>query len=503
MGCSPITGDDGLSTRRDALPSHYGPPYSRLGTSVAWCPDAGYLVGMPGTGMVMATNPASGLPTFVTVESGVGLAVACGTSSDGGLSTFAAGDGGAFRLLSDGGAMRLPASSGSGTGLPVVALSYDGDSVLLGAPPYALGVGLVLPGDAGSGFGAAVLQIPGFVVVGAPEEGSVTVFKLDGSVSTQLWGSSPGSRFGASLAWGTLTPGESPRLVIGAPGERRVYVVTMSNGAAVSTSMLPEAGPSPAAEFGAALAVEPLALLDAGVLHALWVGAPGNNEVDRFIAGELVQQAYGDTSAERFGAALVARPGGAAIGAPEYGSGSGALYFVDSTLARPAVLQSCAAGNDCPINCQLGECVAGVLCVAPVCTLGSCGCEVGFACDEPTQQCVAIPDAGEADAGEADAGVPDAGMSDAGMSDAGVSDAGVSDAGVSDAGVSDAGVSDAGMSDAGMSDAGETDAGHSTDAGVAPGAVSFTVSGCNAAPTMLLGWLTVLLARRRSTARSR
>ncbi len=26
------------------------------------------------------------------------------------------------------------------------------------------------------------------------EEGSVTVFKLDGSVSTQLWGSSPGSR---------------------------------------------------------------------------------------------------------------------------------------------------------------------------------------------------------------------------------------------------------------------------------------------------------------------
>lgn len=473
LGCVPIAGQEpAVATRRDPLASYFGLPDSRFGTSLAWCPDAGYLVGMPGNGMVMSLNQGSGLPTFITVESGVGLAVACGQNPTGGAFAFAAGDGGAFRLLPDGGAVLLVPE-------PAVALSWDGERLIVGAPPAVwLTPSRAITGDAGGSFGAAVLQIPGFVVVGTPEAGSVTVLQLDGGVRSQFGPSAPASRFGTTLAWGVVTPGAGPQLLVGAPGEQRVYVYRLVDGAPDTPTFLSAPGTTSALGFGASLALEPLHVRDAGALYAVWVGAPDGEEVDQFVNGELVHQEFAPTPGSRFGAALAGAPGGVAVGAPEASAGNGAVYLVDSTIARPSELRVCLSDSTCAINCRVGTCYGGALCVEPACALGNCGCAQGFVCNQRAQVCEPEPDAGTDDAGQADAGAPDAGEPDAGEPDAGLKP--------------DAGERDAGPKmDAGTPDAGTPVA--------AP--VSFTTSGCSAAPGFWLACVGLLVLRRRALSR--
>ncbi len=491
-----------VDTRRDALPSLYGPPVSHFGASLADCPGAGYIVGAPGISAVVSTNSSTGLPTYVSIANGVGDAVACQRLVDGGLVAFAGGDGGAFQLLRDGGAELVRQFAA-----PVVALDHDGERLVIGAPPFvALGDLIDLRTDAGSRFGASLLRVPGYVLVGDPETSTVTVFSLDGGFKSRLDPALPGSQFGAALAWGVVSFGVDEQLLVGAPGTQRVFLFSLVNGVATASGAIPSSGAAGPAGFGSSIALAPLSVSNGESFNSVWVGAPEDDSVSQYVNGVEVQYVQLPELGSRFGAALSASALSAAVGSPEFDGGSGAIFFVDSEISRPGELRACTRGEACPINCRVGTCLGDAVCIEPVCSSSDCGCQVGFVCNQTTQECEAF-DAGGVDAGF-DAGTPDAGEEDAGF-DAGTLDAGEEDAGFDagtpdsgheeDAGTPDAGQADAGAPDAGGDDAGAPDAGD-TDGGVAP-PVTFTTCGCTSGPALTFFWLGALLWRRRVTGR--
>lgn len=495
VGCQ-VPEFERVETRRDALPSLYGPPVSHFGASLVDCPGAGYLVGAPGISSVVSTSSNTGLPTYLFVENGVGDSVACRRLADGGLVAFGGGDGGAFQLLRDGGAT-LIREFGLFSPAPVVALVHDGERLLMGAPPYAaLGATTDLRTDAGSRFGASLLRVPGYVLVGDPETSTVTVFSLDGGFKSRLDPALPGSQFGAALAWGVVSFGADEQLLVGAPGTQRVFLFSLVNGVATAGGAIPSSGAAGPAGFGSSIALAPISLNNGEIFNSVWVGAPEDDSVSQYVNGVEVQYVQLPELGSRFGAALTASTLSAAVGSPEFDGGNGAIFFIDSEIARSGELRACTQGEGCQINCRVGTCLGGAVCIEPVCSSSDCGCQVGFVCNQTTQECEAF-DAGGVDAGF-DAGTPDAGEEDAGF-DAGTPDSGhEEDAGTPDAGHADAGTPDAGDDDAGAPDAGSTDGGVIVPEQTP---VTFTTCGCTSGPALTFFWLGALLWRRRATGR--
>ncbi len=215
-------------------------------------------------------------------------------------------------------------------------------------------------------FGASVAVVDDeLVVVGSPratdgqgERGAVYVYRLTGPAQwTEVVrftgsGTSPGDRFGASVAAvdASTASVDRLRLLVGAPrhaaagvpGAGGAYAFLWDVGSGVTTQLvLPPPDPTPDKHFGAAVALDPGQ--DRGA-----VGAPGDDQgagpdggavyiYDVSTPTWLLQAKRWASDAApgaRFGATVAAASGRVVVGAPRHDAGgadAGSLYVLDAT----------------------------------------------------------------------------------------------------------------------------------------------------------------------------
>ena len=471
-----------------------------LGTSVAACRGQfGFVGGAPGTNAVLLVTDGGASTRWLLApnDGGVtGLAVACDAY------VVTAGGAGVFYFTGLAAPTALTLAPASSISRP----PSPSQPLLVGIPTQSK-VLLYPPGDGGFG-------TPTTLVAGANDFGSVvkwndtsggfavsslqlatvySYFLSNGLPSTPfVIPGNVGVGFGTSLAYGDVHPSSGPELIIGAPGESKVYVYT-----ALGMRLMTIDAPGGSTTFGQALTVEP-GLGAGSTLHAFWVGDPAHDRVFRFIGDAGTE--FTGPSMSAFGSSLAVGEPGLIVGAPLY---TETVTHQGGLFVRPAsdpplvgTVGVCSAGSQC-INvntCTVGMCVGGVFCQNPV----SLGCP--FACNAAGN---CLPFDGGVDAGRSDAGSFDAGRFDAGSVDGGPVDAGSPDAGTPDGGVDpsrDAGAPDAGSSsDAGSS---EADAG-TVDGGAGPNALVFTSCGCTGTDALPLLLLSLMLSRRRSVSSRR
>lgn len=498
------------ASRRDALlaPKWEGAPGSELGASLAACRGEGYVAGAPGVNgfIYVKQGTQHEYGQVGTDMHASGEAVACEDTPA--RVVFTGGSQGLFAQVLDGGQTQL-------LDAPVTAISLGSNAdagMLVGEPPSVKHMTTISPAVVGvttgtNQFGASIarsLLARDFFAIGDPYNATVTVparLSFDGGLGTTMviQGPTATSRFGASVAIGDVHPSPGEELIIGAPGENRVYVYSTLSTYPLLLTYEPRSASGNGQDFGATVAVEPKA---AGVLGAVLVGAPGAGEVTRFI-GSAVDVTWSLPGGYRFGQSIVRTSDRIVIGAPGYASNAGALFELVPPDEVHGETGPCAEGRPCPLDgCLVGMCIGGVVCSslnASTCP-GTCASNV----------CV-LPDAGVSiDAGTGGGNGSGGGGGDGtggGNGNGGGSGGGGGDGttGGGDGATGGGGAEPVGGGTAtGGGDGGggavSTDGGPQTDAGVPTDPVTYTASGCSsgaALPTLLAG---LFLARRRRAA---
>lgn len=459
--------DPAVSTRRDSNLVDLVPPQaqgnvgSHLGTVLVHCDDDFLAAGVDGlvwadSNVAPFLDPAPQAEVLSCVGPSPHLAVAGGSN---GLWRYSLST---WEQISDAGVTVFARQAGAQTVIVV------GQTTRVLSGVMSFNVGGRVAGAAWSRSGSE------FVVVTST---AATLFDWSGtSVSMRANVAAPmGETFASTVALADLHPAQGLEVAVGL-ADGGVLIFNEFN-----------ASPLLRYDFGSSLAIEGSY---SGGLDALMVGDPEAGRVVLMV-GDAGVQDWSFPDAGRFGATVATGLGmnlrDLAVGAPDYGGGSGAVFLYRRFRIDPPgtalpcdVAAPCSSPTGTAGVCTSGTCVGGVLCANE-----AFSCPADWEC--VLDHCTPI-DAGS-DAGEADAGAPDAGETDAGVTDAGATDAGATDAGATDAGATDAGETDAGS-------------GTSLDEEVP---TEFIASSCAVVEVPMIGvWLVALgaLRRKRLSARS-
>ncbi len=418
LGCAPSSEPFPVAQLRQAvpgLPGFVGDPGSLLGSSLAACPDGGFVAGAPGIGTAWFSE-ALDMPA--AIGDGLGRAVAC--QRVGGVAVMlAGGDAGVRRDNAWVWTHAFTASSTSSisrSDAPTLPILVGGrGTVHFFNPVTRADIGNALGSVSSTSLLVLVLWMrghPRFLVSSGGRVEHYTFDPLTNKAALTGTFHNPASGFGKAMAVGELLPSPGEEVAIAA--DQKVFIYS-----AMGTQLLMLPGNE--ASFGDALAIQ----RDYGVgLDALLVGEPSLDRVHRFIgsAGTVVSSLPSPEA--MFGASLAVDPANTvAIGAPLYQDG-GAVFFEQlSGPSRAGEAQTCVAEAVCRTKggCVTGVCVGGVYCDTSMGT-GVSACDVGDRC--VVGVCVNTRDAGVVVQPPDSGVIPsiDAGTSgkDAGSDDAGV-----------------------------------------------------------------------------------
>ena len=436
VSCAPSGEFEPVAQVRQAFPTaeFVGDPGSLLGSSLAACPDTGFVAGAPGIGSAWLSGSPE-MPTAVGDQ--LGRTVAC-QRSNGVALMLAGGSAGARKNNSGvwGSALTLePTMSiarSNVRSLPILVASVG--TVRFFDPVMHREIGTPLVNLSVSGpLVLWVRETPLFLVSwgGGLVQSYTFIPQLNEARFDKTFrNAAPG--FGRALAAGELLPSQDEEVAIGA--DQQVFIYS-----AGGVELLRLSGSE--ASFGAALAIQH----NYGVgLDALLVSEPTLDQVHRFIGDAGTVVASISMTGSMFGASLAVDPVNTlAIGAPLFQPGGAVFLEPLGRDVREGELKDCASGAVCRTSvCFTGVCVGGAFCDTSAGTGAS-------ACDQ-SQNCMSGV------CMDADAGV------------------------VNDAGV----VSDAGLSPG-------------VDAGVGMGPSIFSTSGCSASGVLPALLLALMMLRRR------
>ncbi|MFZ5445982.1 MAG: hypothetical protein ACOZQL_38680 [Myxococcota bacterium] len=505
--------------------SETGAPGAQLGARLAACPSGGFIAGAPGAGSVWVW-PADQWFSLMTVNA-YPFPVACYSGISGG-DRWWVGGATPMTLFPDGGVTSLAGtfvqSFSTGDG-PFIAVGGTGLTQLV---PLNTSV-LSIPGPIISAAGPALAWNGSTLAIGMPASNSVSRWLVspDGGSSPAAPLTPPNGaiEFGRPLVVGNVSLESGEELVVGDAPAGRVHVFGAQQSYALTGG----------SSFGSAIALDQRVFGDAG-LRGLWIGEPSADLVWFFLGDAGFPFSEGSPGAQ-FGAAIAVDPlGRVAIGAPLSADGGGAVFLLDVDAGIPdGVARTCTVGVPCPLpGCMKGTCLGGVWCLTggatstctpnEVCAAGVCSPMGGLGGGSGGGGSAAGGGGGMGMGGGANTGGGTGGGSSAGGggmgggsgggsnvgggSGGGASVGGGSGGGASVGGGSGGGANVGGGSGGGASVGGGSGGGASVGGGSGGGAsagggggdaLSFIASGCT---TTGSGWLSVLLlllgVRRRA-----